>query len=80
MMVEAMRWSLSELPLYVVTAISAHLVMSGGQTLFHYGLGHRRVGAPFTETISGSTIGTMPEAVWCRPPNPLTTATIRRIS
>ena len=47
MMVEVMRWFVSELPLYVFTAICAHLVMSGGQTLFHYGLGHRRVGGAF---------------------------------
>ena len=47
MTVEVMRWSLSELPLYVFTAISAHLVMSGGQTLFHYSLGHRRLGGAF---------------------------------
>jgi sterol desaturase/sphingolipid hydroxylase (fatty acid hydroxylase superfamily) len=42
-----MQWSLSELPLYVFTAISAHLVMSGGQTVMHYGLGHRRLGGAF---------------------------------
>jgi sterol desaturase/sphingolipid hydroxylase (fatty acid hydroxylase superfamily) len=44
MMVEVTRWSLTELPLFVLTAVCAHLVMSGGQTLFHYGLGHRRLG------------------------------------
>ena len=27
-----------------LTAVCAHLVMSGGQTLFHYGLGHHRMG------------------------------------
>jgi sterol desaturase/sphingolipid hydroxylase (fatty acid hydroxylase superfamily) len=47
MMVEVMRWSLSELPLLILTAVCAHLVMSGGQTLFHYGLGHRRLGGAF---------------------------------
>jgi sterol desaturase/sphingolipid hydroxylase (fatty acid hydroxylase superfamily) len=47
MMIEVMRWSLRELPLYVFTAITAHLVMSGGQTLFHCSLGHRRLGGVF---------------------------------
>jgi sterol desaturase/sphingolipid hydroxylase (fatty acid hydroxylase superfamily) len=35
------------LPLYVLTAICAHLVVSSGQTLFHYGLGHHRIGGIF---------------------------------
>lgn len=47
MMVEVTRWSLTELPWFVLTAVCAHLVMSGGQTLFHYGLGHRRLGGVF---------------------------------
>jgi sterol desaturase/sphingolipid hydroxylase (fatty acid hydroxylase superfamily) len=47
MMVEVTRWSLAELPLFVLTAVCAHLIMSGGQTLFHYGLGHRRLGGVF---------------------------------
>ena len=46
-MVEVMRWSLVELPLFVLTAVCAHLVMSGGQTLFHYSLGHHRLGGVF---------------------------------
>ena len=36
--------------------------------------------APSIETISGSTIGITPEAVWCRLPTPRTTATTRHIS
>jgi len=47
MMVEVTRWSLVELPLFVVTAVGAHLLMSAGQTLFHYGLGHHRLGGVF---------------------------------
>lgn len=46
-MVECARWVLSVLPLYVLTAICSHLVVSGGQTLFHYGLGHHRIGGVF---------------------------------
>ena len=46
MAVWAQRLLLELLP-YVVTAICAHLVMSGGQTLFHYGLGHHRIGGVF---------------------------------
>jgi hypothetical protein len=47
MMVEVTRWSLVQLPLFVLTGICAHLVMSGSQTLFHYGLGHGRLGGVF---------------------------------
>jgi sterol desaturase/sphingolipid hydroxylase (fatty acid hydroxylase superfamily) len=47
MMVDVARWPLAEIPLFVLTAVGAHLVMSGGQTLFHYGLGHRRLGGVF---------------------------------
>jgi len=46
-MVEWGRWFLSELPLIVLTAICTHLVVSSGQTLFHYGFGHHRVGGIF---------------------------------
>jgi hypothetical protein len=41
------RWFLSELPLFALAAICTHLVMSGGQTLFHYGCGHHRFGGIF---------------------------------
>lgn len=33
-----------EVLLLVLTAVCTHLVMSGGQTLLHYRLGHRRLG------------------------------------
>jgi hypothetical protein len=46
-MVEWVRWFLSELPLIALTAICTHLVVSSGQTLFHYGFGHHRVGGIF---------------------------------
>ena len=46
-MVEWARWFLSELPLIVLTAICTHLVVSISQTLFHYGLGHHRIGGIF---------------------------------
>src|SRR5580692_4358400 len=47
MMLELARWSVSELPLFALTAVGTHLVMSGSQTLFHYGLGHHRLGGVF---------------------------------
>jgi len=47
MMVELARWLVSDLPLYVVTALCTHLVVSSGQTLFHYGLGHHQIGGIF---------------------------------
>src|ERR1700719_3009917 len=43
-MVEWARWLLSGLPLMVIAIISTHLVVSISQTLFHYGLGHHRIG------------------------------------
>jgi sterol desaturase/sphingolipid hydroxylase (fatty acid hydroxylase superfamily) len=46
-MVELGRWFLSELPLIALTAVGTHLVLSSGQTLFHYGLGHHRLGGIF---------------------------------
>src|SRR6476646_4652540 len=46
-MVECARWFLSVLPLYVVSAFCSHLLVSSGQTLFHYGLGHHRIGGIF---------------------------------
>ena len=47
MMLELARWSLWELPLFALIAISAHLVVSGSQTLLHYSLGHHRLGGVF---------------------------------
>jgi hypothetical protein len=47
MMLELARWSVSELPLFALTAVGTHLVVSGSQTLFHYGLGHHRLGGVF---------------------------------
>src|SRR6476620_5781867 len=46
-MVEWGRWFLSELPLIALTAVCTHLVLSSGQTLFHYGFGHHRLGGIF---------------------------------
>jgi hypothetical protein len=46
-MTEWVRWLLVEVPLFSLTAICTHLVMSGGQTVFHYGLGHHRIGGSF---------------------------------
>jgi hypothetical protein len=44
MTIELMRRSLLELPLFALIAVGAHLVMSGSQTLLHYGVGHHRLG------------------------------------
>ena len=35
---------LPELPLFLVTAVATHLVMSFAQTLMHYKLGHHPIG------------------------------------
>jgi sterol desaturase/sphingolipid hydroxylase (fatty acid hydroxylase superfamily) len=47
LMVEWARWFPSGVPLFVLTAICTHLVISCSQTLFHYGLGHHRIGGIF---------------------------------
>jgi sterol desaturase/sphingolipid hydroxylase (fatty acid hydroxylase superfamily) len=47
MMVEWVNWLMSELSLFLLTAICTHLVVSSSQTLFHYALGHHRVGGIF---------------------------------
>jgi len=46
-MVEWAQWFMLAVPLYVLTAVCTHLVVSSGQTLFHYGLGHHRIGGIF---------------------------------
>jgi len=38
---------LPRLPLFLATAAGTHLVMSFGQTLMHYKLGHHRIGGKF---------------------------------
>ena len=43
-MIGWVQWSLVEFPLCAGTAVGTHLVMSCGQTLMHYFLGHRRIG------------------------------------
>lgn len=44
MMAGWVHWSLIEIPLFAGVMAGTHLVMSGGQTLMHYWLGHRRIG------------------------------------
>jgi sterol desaturase/sphingolipid hydroxylase (fatty acid hydroxylase superfamily) len=46
-MIEWTRWSLSDVPLFVLIAIGTHLMVSLSQTLFHYSLGHHRIGGIF---------------------------------
>jgi sterol desaturase/sphingolipid hydroxylase (fatty acid hydroxylase superfamily) len=41
------RLFLSDLLLFGLTVVCTHLVMSCGQTLMHYGLGHHRLGGRF---------------------------------
>ena len=38
---------LPEIPLFLVTALATHLVMSFAQTLMHYKLGHHQMGGKF---------------------------------
>jgi sterol desaturase/sphingolipid hydroxylase (fatty acid hydroxylase superfamily) len=46
-MVQTVSRLLPELPLYLMTAVATHLVMSFGQTLMHYKLGHHPIGGKF---------------------------------
>jgi sterol desaturase/sphingolipid hydroxylase (fatty acid hydroxylase superfamily) len=44
---EWVRWFWSGPPFLVLTVIATHLTVSSSQTLFHYGLGHHRIGGIF---------------------------------
>jgi sterol desaturase/sphingolipid hydroxylase (fatty acid hydroxylase superfamily) len=46
-MFQASSWLVTQLPLYVITAIVTHLLMSFGQTLMHNRLGHHLMGGKF---------------------------------
>jgi hypothetical protein len=39
-----LRWSLIEIPLFALVIVGTHLVVSGGQTVMHCWIGHRRIG------------------------------------
>jgi len=46
-MPQTVSWLLPELPLFLITAVATHLVMSFAQTLMHYKLGHQPIGGRF---------------------------------
>jgi hypothetical protein len=46
-MLQTASWLLPELPLFLMTAVATHLVMSFAQTLMHYKLGHHPMGGKF---------------------------------
>jgi hypothetical protein len=46
-MLQTVSWLLLELPLFLMTAVATHLVMSFAQTLMHYKLGHHPMGGAF---------------------------------
>ena len=47
LMLQTVSRLVPELPLYLMTAAATHLVMSFGQTLMHYKLGHHAIGGKF---------------------------------
>src|SRR3954464_3612900 len=47
LMLQTVSWLLPELPLFLMTALATHLVMSFAQTLMHYKLGHHPMGGEF---------------------------------
>ena len=77
-MVEFARWFLSELPLFVLAAVCTHLVVSSSQTLFHYGLGHHRIGGIFYRNhIRFHHSVLLPRVISCPPPIVVTKETTR---
>ena len=46
-MLQTVSRLLPELPLFLMTAVATHLVMSFAQTLMHYKLGHHPMGGKF---------------------------------
>jgi hypothetical protein len=46
-MLQTVSRLLPELPLFIMTAVATHLVMSFAQTLMHYKLGHHPMGGKF---------------------------------
>jgi hypothetical protein len=52
-MIQTISWLL---PLYLVTAVATHLVMSFAQTLMHYKLGHHPIGGKFFRNHCGSKL------------------------
>jgi sterol desaturase/sphingolipid hydroxylase (fatty acid hydroxylase superfamily) len=43
-MLKTASWLLTELPQYLIVAVATHLIMSFGQTLMHYKVGHHPIG------------------------------------
>ena len=76
MMPEVARWCASELALFALIAMGTHLVVSGSQTLFHYSLGHHRLGGAFFRNHIRFHHTYMPEAIWCPPRIAVTKETI----
>jgi hypothetical protein len=52
-MLQTISRLLPELPLFLMTAVATHLVMSFAQTLMHYKLGHHPMG--LGDSITSST-------------------------
>ena len=68
---------LPELPLFLMTAVATHLVMSFAQTLMHYKLGHHPMGGKFSfATISTSITPTIPKIISSHGRTAVTKATI----
>src|SRR5436305_5926250 len=62
-MLQTVSRVLPELPLFLMTAVATHLVMSFAQTLMHYKLGHIRWAASSFATISTSITPTIPKII-----------------
>jgi hypothetical protein len=76
-MLQTVSRLLPELPLFLMTAVATHLVMSFAQTLIHYKLGHHPIGVSSSATTSISITPTIPKIISSHGSTSVTKATIR---
>jgi hypothetical protein len=69
-----------ELPLFLMTAVATHLVMSFAQTLMHYKLGHHPIGGKFFRNHINFHHTYYPEIISSHGRTSATKATIRPFS
>ena len=76
-MLQTVSRLLPELPLFLMTALATHLVMSFAQTLMHYKLGHHPMGGEFFRNHINFHPPTIPKIISSHRPTSVTKATIR---
>ena len=76
-MLQTASWLLPELPLFLITAVATHLVMSFAQTLMHYKLGHHPMGGKFFRNHINSITPIIPKIISSHRRTSVTKATTR---